>query len=102
MDANRKCLTCGYEGGMETWLKNYNFPQFIAVILLLAYVVSGLIFIGWAWKKYKCPKCGTLDKNIPFVPSGINDNQQHKKCPFCAEFINIEAIKCKHCGSEIK
>lgn len=24
-----------------------------------------------------------------------------KKCPFCAELIKREAIKCKHCGSEI-
>lgn len=25
----------------------------------------------------------------------------YKKCPFCAEAVRAEAIKCKHCGSKL-
>jgi hypothetical protein len=25
----------------------------------------------------------------------------HKKCKFCAEAVRIEALKCKHCGSDL-
>ena len=64
----RKCLICQYTGPMKTWLGNYNLPQFIALVLLFAYLIPGLIFIGWGWGKYKCPQCGALAKNIPFVP----------------------------------
>ena len=28
-------------------------------------------------------------------------SDRYKKCKFCAEVVKIEAIKCKHCGSDL-
>jgi len=60
----KKCLNCGYQGPMKTWLGNYNFPQFIAIILLWFWIVPGLVFIAYFWGKSKCPRCATVGKTV--------------------------------------
>ncbi|MBK6998663.1 MAG: hypothetical protein IPH35_01340 [Rhodoferax sp.] len=47
-------------------------------------IVAGIMLFG----------VGTLSK------SSINDNES-RKCPFCAESIKIDAIKCRHCNSDV-
>lgn len=31
----------------------------------------------------------------------VNMKKDEFRCPYCAEFINKEAIKCKHCGEKL-
>ena len=39
----------------------------------------------------------------PVAPQELmpEDQNEFKLCPFCAEQVREQAIKCKHCGSEI-
>lgn len=59
----RKCLNCGHEGEMKTWLANFNVPKLIAVTGFLLGYIPGLIFLAIYWGKYKCPSCGAIGKN---------------------------------------
>jgi len=63
--SERRCLSCGYEGKMKTWIANYTAPKFILIAGFLLGYIPGLIFLAVYWGKYKCQSCGTVGKNQP-------------------------------------
>src|ERR1043166_7418500 len=92
---------------MKTWLGHYNGPQLIGCLLFLLYVVPGLIFVGWGWGKFKCPRCGALDKSVAAFGTGserydFSERRAERDCPFCGERILKKAVVCKHCQRDVE
>ena len=66
----------------EAWQRNNKKLVPIALVNL---------FLGW-----------TVFGWVVAVAWAFTNNPDQRACPFCAEDISSAAIKCKHCGSDIK
>jgi thiol-disulfide isomerase/thioredoxin len=98
----RQCLVCKETAPMSTWLSSSNVAQLIAIVLIFAMFIPGLIFIALFWGKFWCPNCKAIGKNKLVERQRVGtpvDNR--RRCPHCAEYILIQAKICKHCGSQV-
>lgn len=64
------------------------------------------LFLGWLlvpWVICLAWALGSIeDKPVALAAgSGLDRNDESRSCPFCAEEIRVEAVKCKHCGSAV-
>lgn len=75
------------------------------VVAMLAGAASGGNGTAAGFAAFLVPAAGLMwalsAQSSEQIAVAQGEHGEFRKCPFCAESIRKEAIKCKHCGSEV-
>jgi hypothetical protein len=111
--SNGICPNCGRGVKIEKKGASH-IIHFILTILtsgiwLIVWVICGIM--GTKWRCLSCGSIATKDTSSSSTRMEFKTNQtnagqgydlsEQRKCTFCAEYIKIEAIKCRFCHSEV-
>lgn len=73
--------------------------------LVIASTSAGATGMGAGFSAFLAPVVAMVTalsaKNSEELAIAKGSHGDFKKCPFCAESIRREALKCKHCGSAV-
>lgn len=64
---------------------------------LIGILVSGVALLAL----WLLPPLGFDDAKSQEIAKKFGVSSRYRKCPECAEVVNLEAVKCKHCHSSL-